>query len=179
MTSLHLGTVATILACAACSNSPTQPDASTEGGADVAAQDVIYQNDTAPPGDAGYDGPTVNPVCAARDAGTGTGSCVPIAPDAGFVCDPLTNAQCNADAGEACDFGKVGFQCYAPPPSNTAALCAMCDDTVGPACAPSSTCVPTAQGNTCAQFCCVDGDCASGHCDKTTLQTDPVGICVN
>ena len=136
----------------------------TGGGGDV-------DNDTGTPT------PTIDPLCTLGTTPSG-GSCFA---DAGLACNPITNAPCKTDAGEACDFTQGGFQCYPPPPPNTAALCASCDDQ-SIACLPGSTCLPATndpqQGSQCAKFCCDDGDCAGGKCDKTTFQSDPFGFCV-
>jgi hypothetical protein len=181
--------LAALLANAACSTSGGGTlDASTEGGQDAgkdaktvpeAGQNDSGQND-AGGGDAGDSGGlTLDPECTApADAGSG-GSCVTITGDGGVECNPVTNAPCNTGAGEACDRTQIGgTHCFPPPPSNTAALCAMCDDTNGPACMPTATCVPTSAGENCARFCCVDGDCGSGHCDTVTLALPNFGVCV-
>jgi hypothetical protein len=176
---------AALLANAACGTSGGGTlDASTEGGQDAGKDAKTLpdagQNDTGQ-NDAGGDGGglTLDPECTAPvDAGSG-GSCVTITGDGGVECNPVTNAPCNTDAGEACDRTEIGgTHCFAPPPSNSAALCAVCDDTNGPACMPTATCVPTSGGLNCARFCCVDGDCGSGHCDTVTLALPNFGVCV-
>jgi hypothetical protein len=175
--------LAVLLATAACNNGSNTPvDASTDAPTkDVVGKDVV-QNDTGVPDSGGGDsggGQTIDPACTAAgaDAGSG-GSCIAITGDGGVECNPITNSPCNADAGEACDFSQGGFHCYPPPPANTATLCQACDLTNGPACVGTATCVPTPNGNECARYCCDDTDCGSGHCDKTTFQSDPIGFCV-
>jgi hypothetical protein len=104
-------------------------------------------------------------------------ACAPSPPS----CNPVTNAGCAA--GAACDYAddankKVTFGCFAPPPQNTAAICAACDDQTT-ACAGGSTCL-VAQGATtgaCAKFCCDDGDCGSGVCQQGATLFG-VGVCV-
>lgn len=120
--------------------------------------------------------PTIDPFCTAPATAPSAGSCVTI--DATNLCNPVTNAGCNAAAGESCDFdGAGGFKCWAPPPANTAALCAACDVTAGPACLPTSTCMATPAGTTaCARFCCTDADCGAGKCDTTITGGTP-GVC--
>jgi len=174
---LRFVAVAVLVANAACSNNNSPPDASTEAGQDSSGNDSGSNDAGAPDVQNDVVEPTVNPVCT-LPATAGAGSCITLTGDGGIACNPITNAPCNVDAGEACDFHNSGFECYPPPPTNTAALCATCDDLNGPACLAGSTCVPTMTGNECALFCCVDGDCGdAGHCDLTTLKTTPVGIC--
>jgi hypothetical protein len=122
-------------------------------------------------------GTVVDPTCTPPTTPPSGGSCVTIDGTTN-KCNPVTNAGCNAAAGEACDFGGGGFKCYAPPPANSAALCATCDVTNGPACQPTGTCVKTASGTGCARFCCTDVDCAPGKCD-TSVTGHSAGICVN
>lgn len=182
-TSLRLFALASLIANAACnSGGGGTPDASTEGGAEAGGKDGGKDagNIADSGNDAGQDsgGTTLNPECTAPvDAGSG-GSCVTLTGDGGVECNPVTNGGCNADAGEACDRTQIGgTHCFSAPP-NTAALCAVCDDTNGPACIPTATCVPTMNGVNCARFCCVDGDCGSGHCDTVTLGLPNFGVCV-
>jgi hypothetical protein len=132
--------------------------------------------DAASDGDAEA-GPTVNPACTVPAAPASNGACITLTGDGGIECNPVTNVPCNV--GESCDNAQNGFHCYAPPPPNTAALCTVCDDELGPACGPGSTCVHTATGLACGRFCCTDGDCTPGHCDTTTLGSGPIGVCVN
>ena len=169
--------LATLLATAACGGSNDKPDGSTEGGTDGSKKDA------APTSDAGTDDApaTIDPTCSVPGTSPSGGSCVPI-DDAGVFCNPLTNGGCDSDAGEACDIDPNGdLGCFPPPPPNTAALCAACDDN-NIACAPGSTCLPATNapdgGSECAHFCCTDADCGSGHCDKTTFLSDPLGFCV-
>lgn len=174
MRSVRLVTLVAALGLWGCSTSPAGPDASADGGSDVIEPEVGAPEG----GDAAYDGPVVTPLCTfPADAGAGTGSCITVTLDGGNLCNPVTNAGCDVDAGEACDFTAIGFGCYGPTPPNTATACMDCDDKLT-ACVPTETCAPTAGGLKCARFCCVDGDCGSGHCDMTTFDAAAVGICV-
>jgi hypothetical protein len=171
----------TVALISACSNGGGNgEDASTEGGMD-AGKDIKVPSDTGSQQDVDNDndaGATfLNPECTVpAEAGSG-GACVTLTGDGGVECNPVTSAPCNIDAGEACDYEGAGFHCYPPPPPNTAVICGACDDTNGPACAPTGTCVPVdGGGQACARFCCDDTDCGQGHCDKGTGQT--VGLCL-
>jgi hypothetical protein len=159
---------------AACSNGGSS--AVDSGTKDSGVKDAKKLPDGAP--DVGG-GTTGDPECTVEaEAGRG-GWCITLTGDGGVECNPVTNAPCRADAGEACDFSigfgeGTGFHCYPPPPANTAAICANCDDWNGPACSGTGTCVSTTSGNQCARFCCDDGDCLAGHCD-TSLVSGGVG----
>ncbi len=120
--------------------------------------------------------PTVDPLCAIDSDAAPLGECIAI-DDADLRCNPITNAGCDGDAGESCDFTLTGFRCYGPPPPNTAGLCLTCDDSKGPACAPTTTCATTNNGPECARFCCTDNDCPSGSCAKQ-FGTHDAGVCV-
>jgi hypothetical protein len=122
--------------------------------------------------------PAVDPLCLVQvtDAAP-SGACIAV-DDGGVQCNPITNEPCNADAGETCDIAPGGFRCWAPPPANTAGLCLSCDDINGPACAPGSTCAPTPEGNVCARFCCIDGDCQPDGVCSHDLEMGAVGVCV-
>jgi hypothetical protein len=105
-----------------------------------------------------------------------TAACAPTPPS----CNPITNAGCAS--GSACDFSadmnmQQTFDCYPPPPPNTAAICASCDDKAT-ACVGGSTClIPTGSTmGTCAKFCCANGDCGTGVCQPTGSFN--VGVCV-
>jgi hypothetical protein len=114
--------------------------------------------------------PPLVPACDAPATSPSGGSC--FTPAAGG-CNPVSSAGC--DGGAACDTSMSGFECYAAPPPNTAALCAACSSGDGPECLPGSTCI----GNVCVKFCCDDGDCGSGSCDKSGTTSDPgVGLCL-
>jgi hypothetical protein len=89
-------------------------------------------------------------------------------------CNPLTNEGCNAAAGEACDLGQTGFRCYAGP--NDQEICAACDGSSGPFCKPGMHCM--ADG-ACAHYCCDDGDCGTGVCDKSVLAHPDIGVCLH
>jgi hypothetical protein len=121
---------------------------------------------------------TIVEQCTVPTTSPSAGSCVTVDTTSN-LCNPVTNAGCNAATGEACDFdGAGGFKCWAPPPANTAAVCAACDTTNGPACMPTSTCMDVPGGKTaCARFCCTDADCGTGLCDTTVTGGAP-GVCV-
>jgi hypothetical protein len=95
-------------------------------------------------------------------------------------CNPVTNESCDAAAGEACDLlyslstGRlIGFACAAG--GNTHALCEPCGSSGdGDYCMPGLTCLEA-----CARFCCDDGDCGSGTCNKELLEDPNVGVCVD
>ena len=175
----RLALLASLLVTACSSSSSSPPDASSDAAKDGTVKDAgVKDTGTTDTGSADA-GPAADPTCTAPTTAASNGSCVTL-DDAGVLCNPVTNEGCNADAGEACDFAGAGFKCYAPPPSNTAALCASCDVTNGPACMPTATCVDQGNGTSqCFRYCCTDADCTPGHCDKQTFQTDPLGVCVN
>jgi hypothetical protein len=124
--------------------------------------------------------PQFDMSCTAPATAPSAGSCVTV-DGTKNKCNPITNQGCDTAAGEACDFGSAGFECYPSPPANTEALCAACDLTNGPACLPGSSCVNAigdAGATKCARFCCTDADCGAGKCDTTTTGGAP-GLCVN
>jgi hypothetical protein len=102
--------------------------------------------------------------CCTTDCGSGTG------------CNPVTNEPCNTAAGEACDLGQNGFACF-PAPNDTS-LCDSCDNMAGPFCVAGAHC---GSDNTCAHYCCDDGDCGTGTCDKTVMIVADmsIGLCVH
>ncbi len=152
--------------CACDDGGPSPSDASIDVVKESAVIDVTLP-DVMPLG-------RLDPECAVP-AQAGSGACVTVG-DGGYACNPVTGAGCNADAGETCDYEGTGFHCYPPPPPATAAVCATCDLAIGPACAPTNTCVPIDGGFACARFCCVDGDCGQGHCEVPAGQV--VGVCL-
>ena len=160
----------------ACSSGGGNP---ADGGTD-AAKDVVVKKEAGPTPEAGTDdggsqGPTVDPQCTVPSIGTG--ACNPALDDAGISCNAITNAGCDAGAGEACDFDQNGgLSCFPAP--NDQAVCATCDNANGPFCQASEHCVPTATGSSCARMCCTDSDCTPGHCDTQTLGFAPLGVCV-
>ncbi len=112
-------------------------------------------------------GPAAESDCEAPAVSPSAGSCV----DAASPCNPVTNAGCDAAAGEACDFGADGFECYPAP--NTLMLCEDC--TAGDNfCSGGMTC----GGATCAKFCCDDGDCSAGGTCDLEAGGGTVGICI-
>jgi hypothetical protein len=112
--------------------------------------------------------------CTVPAEASSAGSCVAI--DATNTCNPVTNEGCNTDAGEACDLGQNGFECF--PDGNTQDLCTDCGSTVG-YCKAGLTCF-----NECARFCCTDDDCGTGQCLKefdgaALYEVAPsLGVCV-
>jgi len=113
---------------------------------------------------------TGDAFCDAPDATPSAGSCG--APsDTSGVCNPITNEGCAA--GESCDISPNGFVCY--DSGNTHAICEDCGaagDNVF--CVEGLTCI-----GKCAKFCCDDGDCGDGTCQKGAFMANPeVGYCV-
>jgi hypothetical protein len=145
-------------------------DAAIDAKKDVTLKDAGTQPDAPVADDAG----AVDPLCTAPVDAATNGSCVTI--DGTNTCNPVTNFGCDGGAGEACDLGGNGFSCYPPP--NDVPLCGSCDNANGPFCLPTMHCSETNGGFACTRFCCDDTDCTGGHCDKTVLQSDPVGVCV-
>lgn len=93
-------------------------------------------------------------------------------------CNPVTNDGCDTAAGEACGRSNDGFVCLPPP--NDAALCEPCSSAAGPYCGATLHCIQDAKSgaSACARYCCDDGDCGAGTCDKTSFGSDGVGLCV-
>ena len=116
----------------------------------------------------------VDVTCSVPVTSPSLGACVTVG---GVIeCNPVTNAGCDAAKGEACDFKDKGYHCYAGPNANN--LCAAC----GPKnnagqCKGGSTCLPGPDGN-CGKFCCTDGDCGAGKCEKKDNLAGSVGYCV-
>jgi hypothetical protein len=81
--------------------------------------------------------------------------------DAG-LCDPLTNAGCDADAGYACSYTQGVLGPFACLSDSTEAMGAPCDADDGPWCGPGLACDPPDGGaGLCAPYCCGDDDCAA------------------
>jgi hypothetical protein len=116
-------------------------------------------------------GPLVpTPACDAPTPAPSMGSCIQVGAP-GIDCNPVTNFPCAP--GDACDYNGAGFSCFLPP--NTEPLCAPCGEADG-YCQPGMICLDEG----CARYCCNDGDCGSGYCDKTLLEPGlPVGICLD
>ena len=95
------------------------------------------------------------------------GPCTPVS------CNPITNEGCDAAGGEACDHSSSGFSCFPPP--NDVVQCDACDEKAGPFCEVGHTCLPD---GACAAYCCDDGDCGKGKCDKTIIGNVDIGVCV-
>ncbi len=115
------------------------------------------------------------PACDAPAVSPSAGACFgALDPANGKPCNPVTNEGCDAAAGEACDVNQNqdGFECYTA--SNTEALCDPCGNAAnGNYCQGGMLCF-----DTCAKYCCDDGDCGTGTCDKTLLPDPNVGICL-
>ncbi|MDW8251070.1 MAG: hypothetical protein RMJ98_17385, partial [Myxococcales bacterium] len=98
------------------------------------------------------------------------GTCFKV--EAPHQCNPVTNEGCDTAAGEACDFGINGFQCYPAP--NTLGLCEKCGGEDELSCKGGLTCA----GGKCARFCCNDSDCGGGFCNTTTgTGVKDLGVC--
>ncbi len=97
------------------------------------------------------------------------------------TCNPVTNEGCDTDAEEACDItlveGLYVFRCR--PGDNTEEICTDCDYGQGPYCKIGMTCLPAIKtAGTCARYCCDDGDCGEGVCNKNKIPNLGVGVCV-
>ena len=159
----------------ACSGGGGTPDAGVDGSKDGGGKESGIKDTGGGDVDDSSTGPTIDPQCTVP--AIGDGGCSPPIDDAGIQCNFITNAGCDASAGEACDLDQNGgLTCFPAP--NVQAVCATCDNGSGPFCKASEHCVPTSTGFACARVCCSDTDCAPGKCDKTTLQSDPIGFCV-
>lgn len=146
-------------------------DAAIDAKKDVALKDAGTQPDVAIVPDASV----ADPLCTAPADAATNGACVTI-DGTNTTCNPVNNFGCDAGAGEACDLGPNGFQCFPPP--NDMPLCASCDNQNGPFCMPTMHCVPEDGGGSgCARFCCDDTDCAGGKCDTSIFGQAP-GLCV-
>jgi hypothetical protein len=115
--------------------------------------------------------------CSGESAPGMAGACVTIA--GGIACNPVTNEGCNTMAGEACDVGMGGFQCY--PSGNVKNLCETCGANDADFCKPGFSCVGEGE---CGRYCCSDTDCGAGTCLKTLegqalfTSAPDLGICV-
>jgi hypothetical protein len=101
-------------------------------------------------------------------------------------CNPVTAEPCNLN--ERCDIvtlagQPIGFQCFIA--ENNAATCDECLYMFGSQsyCEAGNTCVDAAgqltNGGTCGRYCCDDGDCGTGTCQKGQFSAAPdLGICV-
>jgi hypothetical protein len=147
----YLG-VAACLACLAAGCDASYQSASVDAGALIAA---TFACDV--PASAASKGSCVEVL----DAGTHG--------DGGTFCNPVTNGSC--PTGNACDVTSAngvvnGFDCYAT--ADGAELCAICNDTNGPLCAPGLSCAnASADISGCARYCCTDADCGAGRCAKS------------
>lgn len=96
-----------------------------------------------------------------------------------YACSPITNAGCDAAAGEACDDDEHGgFGCYPAP--NEVKEGGDCDDEEGPSCAPEYGCA-TKEGSSegvCRKYCCDASDCAGGkNCVAVDAKVGTLGFC--
>jgi len=116
----------------------------------------------------------VDVTCAVPVSSPSQGACVTVG---GVIeCNPVTNAGCDASKGEACDFKGQGYHCYLGP--NEATLCGACGAVSAAGhCKGGSTCLPASEGK-CGKFCCADGDCGAGKCEKKDNFPGSVGYCV-
>jgi hypothetical protein len=97
---------------------------------------------------------------------------------AASTCNPISNEGCDSAAGQACDLASSGgYQCFDPP--NDVALCGTCSNMNGPFCAAGTHCLEDAAGGTCAHYCCDDGDCGTGTCNKDIIMDPNVGVCID
>jgi hypothetical protein len=113
------------------------------------------------------------PVCSVSKPVASGGACVTTGSN-GFNCNPITGGGCFG-GGSACDINEsgTGFVCYGS--GNTQNLCAACGSG-GNFCQSGFTCI---QGQ-CQAYCCNDGDCNGGLCDKQKIPgagKGVVGIC--
>jgi hypothetical protein len=108
--------------------------------------------------------------------GAAVGACVTLG--GAIECNPVTNEGCDSGAGEACDLNAedTGYTCYPGP--NTLDLCEECPGGTEEAliwCSGGQACV-----GVCGRFCCEDGECTPGVCQKD-LWDEPLpaglGIC--
>jgi hypothetical protein len=113
-----------------------------------------------------FGGDAPAPSCDAPAVAPSGGACVEVTGP--YTCNPVTNAGCN-EPGSVCDAADGGFTCYSG--NNEAPLCAPCGPEVG-WCAAGLSCL-----GPCARYCCDDGDCGSGFCDKSLVDGN-IGLCV-
>lgn len=106
--------------------------------------------------------------CNASLVSPSNGSCVQIGGP--IACNPISNEGCNSIAGEVCDWGPSGFECYGG--DNLQEMCQECSPQ-GKHCHSGLTCV--GDYGACAKFCCNDQDCEpGGTCVIAVLD---VGVC--
>lgn len=89
-------------------------------------------------------------------------------------CNPVTSELCDVASGAACDTGNGGFVCFAS--GNVKDLCATCGANDNDYCMPGLTCLD----GQCMKYCCDDGDCGTGVCEKSyyAVPDAPVGVCI-
>lgn len=98
-------------------------------------------------------------ACEAPAEPPSNGACLSDYAELGHQCNPVTQEGCMA--GEVCDYGGTGYQCY-PDEGSTAALCGECDNAAEQLCAPGLTCDSYGGKGKCFRYCCTDGDCGAG-----------------
>lgn len=122
------------------------------------------------------------PQCDAPAQRSSGGACAPIGE--GVACNPLTNAECEGDAGEVCDFDTGGFRCFPGP--NEQSVCEPCGGDAG-FCGPGLTCFQSVTAGldglviagSCARTCCDDSDCGAGVCASIVRAGEArVGVCL-
>jgi hypothetical protein len=159
-----------IITAVGCSSSKSSTGA--EGGSSPASSSSSSSSSSVASSSSGAGG---------SGGGAGGGAGGSAAPD--NECNPVTNANCTADAG-GCDIGTdqdgniVGTQCF--PGADTVDDCGSCDPTFtnGPFCVPGSSCFPVGNSMTvgqCAHYCCTDADCGSnGSCAMMNTSNMPL-----
>ena len=124
----------------------------------------------------GQGGEAVSGAGAAGDAGMSSVSVCSV-PTHNNVCDPVTGAACDLEAGETCDESESfgGFKCFpGPNPQRIGDDC----DTESLFCGPGLRCVFDAQPK-CYRYCCENSDCPSGSCSVGLLDTLSLGLCLD
>jgi hypothetical protein len=110
-------------------------------------------------------------VCTIPLPAPSGGACIKVDGSmADIACNPVTSAECT-NPGESCDLTDKGYICYGG--DNTAKVCEPCGQN-NKYCSPGFTCI---QGQ-CAAYCCDDGDCGGGICDKT-MTLAGAGVCLS
>lgn len=120
---------------------------------------------------------TARATCDAPVVAPSGGAC--LAPGGAVHCNPVTNEGCNTEAGEACDVSLEGFECYPAP--GMLEVCSACG--AGAGCGAGLMCLSGDSANVadrCARWCCDDGDCGSGRCDRSFVPQGggAIGVCV-
>ena len=156
----------------------------TDGGSDAQSSDGSTDDASGDASDGGTidasDGGSAgdgSAQCTVPSTPPSGGSCITLNVEAGIECNPVTNAPCDADAGDGCDTDFAGgYKCL---PQSTVSLCGDCNEVDGPYCIGTATCLPLSDAGTqkCFRYCCTDSDCAPGVCNKTAFGIAPLGAC--